>query len=211
MTLRLKKKKKSLSWMKMENQNQAAPYSEDATTAYLKSLPELKRYISRLLPHAARSGEIDDIAQEVFARAYAAKKKQKLENGRGFLFRIARNLSYNASTKRKKNVEQTVEDFVLEGVISNVPTVEDEVIHKQRLIALTDAMSQLPPKCREAFFLRHFEGVSHKGIAERMNIAASTVEKHLAKALLLTSRAMKQHDQMPAGVIVANDVDGARS
>ncbi len=168
---------------------------EDAATAYLNSLPELRRYISKLLPHAARSGEIDDIAQEVFVRAYAAKKSQKLKNARGFLFRIARNLSFNATRRRQKYVEETVEDFVLEGVLSSEPNVEDQLFHKQRLRALTAAMSDLPPKCRDAFFLRHFEGMSHKEIAARMNISTSTAEKHLAKALLLTSKAMRQFDQ----------------
>jgi len=193
--------------MRTPHQPNLQRQEEDATEAYLNSLPELRRYISKLLPHAARSGEVDDIAQEVFVRAYAAKKNAKLENARGFLFRIARNLSFNVSRKRQSFVEETVEDFVLEGVLSDKPNVEDQIFQKQRLKALTDAMSDLPPKCRDVFFLRHFEGLSHKEIAARMNISTSTVEKHLAKALMLTSRAMRLIERSGASAFVANDTE----
>jgi RNA polymerase sigma-70 factor (ECF subfamily) len=48
---------------------------------------------------------------------------------------------------------------------------------------MRQALSRLPPKCREVFELRKFEGLSQRQVAERMGIAQSTVEKHLIKAL----------------------------
>lgn len=164
---------------------------ENVETAYLNSLTELKRYIVRLLPNSHLTSEVDDIAQEVFLRAYAAKKNQKLEFGRAYLYKIARHLSFNVSRKRRRSVELVVEDFVREGVAEDVQGHAEQLFQRDRLKALNEAMATLPPKCREVFFLRHFEGLSHKEIAMKLDISPSTVEKHIAKALLITSRHMK--------------------
>lgn len=164
---------------------------EDVETAYLSSLSELKRYISRMLPNASLTSEVDDIAQEVFLRAYTAKKNEKLEYGKAYLFKVARHLSFNASRKRKRSVEHVVEDFVFEGVAEDVQGHAEQLFQRDRLKALNEAMATLPPKCREVFFLRHFEGLSHKEISKKLTISTSTVEKHIAKALLITSRHMQ--------------------
>ncbi len=164
---------------------------EDLETAYLNSLSELKRYIVRLLPNSRFTAEVDDIAQEVFLRAYAAKKRQKLEFGKAYLFKVARHISFNISRKNHRSVEDVVADFVYEGVAEEVQGQAEQLFQRDRLKALNEAMAVLPPKCRKVFFLRHFEGLSHKEIAKNMDISTSTVEKHIAKALLVTSRHMK--------------------
>ncbi len=55
---------------------------------------------------------------------------------------------------------------------------------------LKRVLETLPPKCREAFELRKFDGLSQREIAQKMSIAESTVEKHLAKALRLVMKEM---------------------
>jgi len=170
--------------------------NNNVESAFLGSIPELKRYILNILPSAQQTSELDDILQEVFLRAYSAKKKETLQHGRAYLFRIARNVSFNRYNKHKKNVEVVVEDFVEEGIIDDIGSQEDVLIQNERLKLLNDAMASLPPKCRKVFFLRHFEGMSHREIGAAENISTSTVEKHLAKALFITMREMsKQEDQ----------------
>ncbi len=164
---------------------------ENVETAYMNSVVELKRYIARMLPNSHHTAEVDDIAQEVFLRAYAAKKKQKLEFGRAYLYKIARHLSLNVSRKRKRSVECVVEDFVRDGVADNMCGQAEQLFQRDKLKALNEAMALLPAKCREVFVLRHFEQMSHKEIAAKLEISTSTVEKHIAKGLLITSRHMK--------------------
>ena len=55
-------------------------------------------------------------------------------------------------------------------------------------------LSMLPPKCRQAFELRKFDGLSQREIAARMGISQSTVEKHLIKALRWVMSQMKEPD-----------------
>jgi RNA polymerase sigma factor (sigma-70 family) len=51
--------------------------------------------------------------------------------------------------------------------------------------ALMRAIENLPAGCREVLVLRNQEELSHRQIADRLGIATSTVEKHLARALRL--------------------------
>lgn len=163
---------------------------ETVEHSFLGSVPQLRGYIRKILPGARYTDDIEDIMQEVFLRAYSAKKKEKLAFARAYLFRIARNVSFDRYKNLKKNLEVVVEDFVLDRVIDDVGSQEDILIERERLKSLNDAMASLPPKCRTAFFLRHFEGLSHREIAKAMAISTSTVEKHLAKALYMTMEKM---------------------
>lgn len=48
---------------------------------------------------------------------------------------------------------------------------------------LEDAISSLPPKCREVFRLSYIEDVPNKDISSRLGISLSTVENHIYVAL----------------------------
>ena len=56
------------------------------------------------------------------------------------------------------------------------------------------AVNQLPPKCRNVFVLRMIDGLSQRAIGERLGIAVSTVEKHLAKGLRLCKESIAAQD-----------------
>jgi RNA polymerase sigma-70 factor (ECF subfamily) len=51
------------------------------------------------------------------------------------------------------------------------------------MLAVRRALDELSPQCRRIFVLHKFDGLSHKEIAERVNISRSTVEKHMHTAL----------------------------
>ena len=51
----------------------------------------------------------------------------------------------------------------------------------QRLI---EAIAALPEPTRTIFFLRRIEQLPQRGIAERLSMPESTVEKHISRALM---------------------------
>lgn len=55
-----------------------------------------------------------------------------------------------------------------------------EPVSELRLNWLIKSIQELPDRCREAFIMYYFHGLSYKDISEKMKISVRTVEKHLA-------------------------------
>ena len=53
----------------------------------------------------------------------------------------------------------------------------------QGLAAMVATIDRLPPRCREAFVLYKFDGLSYAEVAERMGISVRTVEMQLRIAM----------------------------
>ena len=49
-------------------------------------------------------------------------------------------------------------------------------------------IARLPGKIRDVFTLRRVHGLSQREVAERLRLAESTVEKHMAKGFLMMSQ-----------------------
>ena len=67
-------------------------------------------------------------------------------------------------------------------------------------------INSLPPKCRDVFVLRWIHGLSQRAISEKLNIAVSTVEKHLAKGLRFCKEEMRERAKAAEAAAVAADV-----
>lgn len=161
---------------------------------YEASKPALRRYLGRFF---RRQQDVDDQLQEVFVRAYAAETRgATILLPRAYLFRVAKHVALNEIARRKNSETTSVEDFADPDVVGsgNQPGVEQEVDGRRRLALFSNAVAALPSQCRKVLVLKKIEGLSQREIAARLGIAESTVEKHLAKALLLTRDFMARRD-----------------
>ena len=157
------------------------------------SKPALRRYLSRFF---SRAQDIEDSLQEVFVRAFAAEARGPILLPRAYLFRVAKHVSLNEIARRKNSATQSMEDFDDPAVVgSDTQTgVEQQVDGKRRLALFANAVAALPSQCRKVLVLKKIEGLSQREIATRLGISESTVEKHLAKALLLTRDFMARRE-----------------
>ena len=106
------------------------------------------------------------------------------ENFRGFLFIVTRNLIFN---RQKKTFN---ENFYKLSVLSayeqsNIDSynIEEELQAKELNNYIDKIIEELPPKQQEIFILSRKENLSHKEIAELLNISERTVEVHIARAI----------------------------
>jgi RNA polymerase sigma-70 factor (ECF subfamily) len=65
------------------------------------------------------------------------------------------------------------------------------VMAREEWVLLERAIEGLPPGCRRVLMLRMVERLSHGEIAERLNLARSSVEKHLMRAIRLLGDALR--------------------
>jgi RNA polymerase sigma-70 factor (ECF subfamily) len=150
-----------------------------------------QRKIFRLLSRLIRDpGEIEDVAQEAFIKAYRA-----LPNFRGesafytWLYRIAINTAKNhlvaqgrrAPTSTETEVEDA-ENFDDADGLRDVNTPDAVMMSRQVGDAVNRAIDRLPEDLRTAIVLRELEGLSYEEIAESMNCPIGTVRSRIFRA-----------------------------
>ena len=153
----------------------------DFAALYRATIDPLRRYLARLLGDA---GEAQDVAHDAYLRVRPAIDEQRAEKPEALLYTTARRLALNRLHRRR--IAPFVGDaWEPETTASSKPGVVQQVMARQELQQLEQAIGQLPEGCRTVLLLRKVELLSHREIADRLGIAISTVEKQHARALRL--------------------------
>ena len=136
------------------------------------------RYSQRVYAYCLRvTGDHDDagdIFQETFLHFFnAAKKLEAVDNVKGLIFKIARNLCLNFKRDKKNNVSIDDLQFLSE---------EDTSDRQEMLNLITMALDTLPFVYKEAFILRQYQGYSYKEIAEISDDSIPAVKNRVWRA-----------------------------
>lgn len=144
----------------------------------------LRRHVCTLSP-----ADIDDLMQEAYARLWSLDFKH-IQNGRSYLFTVTRNLLLEQARRARIIPMERMGEIDSLPIISEEPGPERRAHARQEFERLQRAVASLPARCRRAFELQKFDGLSQREVAEQMGITQKTVEKHLAKALARVIAAM---------------------
>ena len=134
--------------------------------------------------------DADDVAQDTCVRALDLPAPQRVREPLRYLFRIARNLVIDRRRRRVRDALLSESLAVIEHGSSAPADPERILAGKQDLERVLVAIASLPPRCREAFTLHRFDGLSYAAIARRMGVSTSMVEKHIAEAMVRVTRAL---------------------
>ena len=142
----------------------------------------LARYVGRIL---ASADDTEEVIQEAYLKVFMALRKSGPDGNFpvALLYKTARNIAISRMRHHAVVIKSQAVVAISEELRTDRITVEQKVSASERRNALLLVVNQLPPKCREVFVLRWINGLSQRDIAEKLNIAVSTVEKHLAKGL----------------------------
>ncbi|MEL7588081.1 MAG: RNA polymerase sigma-70 factor [Prolixibacteraceae bacterium] len=125
---------------------------------------------------------IDDILQEVFVKIW--KNRQNItttDTFNSYIFTITRNLLLNELRSRLN--DQKIRDKILQSSVAK-EYLSFEITEFEELARKVEMLiEELPARQREIFKLSRTEGLSHKEIAEKLNITAKTVEYHIRQAI----------------------------
>lgn len=172
-------------------------------------------FLAEILPHeavlrnrlrrmAVPISDIEDVAAESLARAYGYDAWQSVDNGKSFLFHIARNLVFD--TARRHTLVQF--DLIAEmddlALADEQPSPETVACDRQRLAIVRTALAALPPVYQELVRLLRFEENSIEAVAKQLGMSGSSVEKRLASALVLLKEAMAKRDRTASMAFAAS-------
>jgi len=138
----------------------------------------LVQYLKRTWP--TKEDEIHDLRQETYTRVYEAAAIERPGCAKSFLFATARRLLADRMAGRRVVPFEVGRDLGDRNVLidEQQPVGADEDLR-----TLVQALSILPPQCRQVVWMRRVEQKSQKEIAACLGISEATVKKHVANAM----------------------------
>jgi RNA polymerase sigma factor (sigma-70 family) len=156
--------------------------NSEITAAVLRERAKLWSFIRRRVPDP---GDAEDILQDVFydfVRAY--RLPEPIEQAAAWLFRVARNRIIDRFRKKgslpateivsSSDIEEG--DYWLDLALPPIDTGPDAMYARSSvLMAMQQALDELPAEQREVFVAHELDGQSFKDIAARSGVAVNTL------------------------------------
>ena len=135
-----------------------------------------------------------DILQDAFLRLIHADTKSDLKNPRAFLYRIVSNLAIDHLRSSNRRLARHADESELVDQPDPTPSIEHQLYTQEQIAHLRQAVSELPPRCREVFIMHKFKHHPYSVIMDELGISESTVLKHIVKAMEHCRRRMRELD-----------------
>jgi RNA polymerase sigma-70 factor (ECF subfamily) len=148
---------------------------------------ELLSFLSRKVSDRATAA---DLVQESYARVYASEQAGSVvRDARALLYKTARNLVIDQGRRgdvraRFAEPEDDVASDEPDNTLGPAAFEPDAALQSQQMVnAILATIDSLPARCRQAFILHKFDGLSHAEVAARMGVSVKMVEQHVRHAV----------------------------
>jgi RNA polymerase sigma factor (sigma-70 family) len=149
--------------------------AKDFKMIYDAHFDDLRRYL------IYRSGDQDlsgDIAQNVFMKVWTKKIEIASGNIKSLLFKMATDefISHIRRKKVEKEYTKSIDLRLIRESDNNDDLLEKKVLFQK-------ALNQLPEKQKTALLMNKMQGLTHKEIAEILNLSQKAIEKRIRLAM----------------------------
>lgn len=166
--------------------------TKDDAGGLLDVFLRFRRKLIRAVGRFVQPHDVEDIVQETFLKCYEASASTTIRHPRSFMLTTAKNLAINQAVRAGNRLTDRVGDFDELPVLLYAGDVEETVDAEAQFLAFCRAVRRLPVQCRRAFLLKKVYGLSRREIAAYLGITESTVQKHVAKGLLMVSEYLEE-------------------
>jgi RNA polymerase sigma factor (sigma-70 family) len=129
--------------------------------------------------------EAEDLLHSAFLRMARYGKDHIIDNPVAFLVRTAANIRID----NYRHDRMVAESLAASDLDRGNGALQDEVmVARARLKRVSLGLAELPERTRDMFLMHRLEGLKYREIAERLGVSQSSVEKHIAKAMLFLAQ-----------------------
>ena len=123
--------------------------------------------------------QAEDLVQEAWLRFDEASRGRFLEDAKGYLYRIVRNLAVDHHRRTAREHRLILQDDLeraAETCPDEIPTPETIALFRDEVRCMMEAMAELPERTRIAFEMHRFGGATLKEIAVFLGISVSLAQ-----------------------------------
>jgi len=129
--------------------------------------------------------DIEDVIQEMYAHLLSLPSLEVIRYPRQYAIQTAKAIVIDHVRHMRVISITSSENLETFNIPMPEANTEERLEFRGEILAVADALAQLPPMCRETLILRRMEGLSQKEVAQRLKISEKTVEKYMANGVRL--------------------------
>jgi RNA polymerase sigma-70 factor (ECF subfamily) len=166
----------------------------DTTSLFIEHRRSLVDYAAGILGSRAHA---EDVVHEAYIRFSAADTRaatrpdEPIRHPLAYLHMIVRNLALTWA--RRSSIETPVAPAGTEivSVASDAPSAESELIHREELRVLAEALIELPVRTQLAFNMHRVDGRPLREVAGRLDISVTRAQQLVKSAMLHAARRLR--------------------
>ena len=175
---------------------------EGDTESFSAVVDRYKQGIGNFIGASVRSGDVADLSQETFLRAYAHLGTFNPELGRfsSWLYQIARNVvrTHLSKSLRRPPTQDLAEDRQLETVLPDLSSEADPargILRAEAEHELRAALAELPERTRAVLSLRYFDNMEYHSIAQTLGLSLGNVKTLIHRGKIALAKKMRQREE----------------
>ncbi len=148
---------------------------------YLSYAPTLENFLTNLTKNRLTA---EDLVHNIFLKIwYNRSTIYRVESFKQYIFKIAKNAVFDlfdhnlVKMRYLKKIEQKSHLYISHN------NMQDEIEARDLSLLIDITINKMPDKRKAVFVLSRKEGLSHKEIAEKLQISIKTVENHITQAI----------------------------
>jgi RNA polymerase sigma-70 factor, ECF subfamily len=153
----------------------------------------------------------EELAQEVFLRIYRSRSSYEASaKFSTWIYRIATNLAVNhARDTRHERSQVTVrldqpdqETGTTPDLADDAPTVEEQIVQRERMAAIRSKVNALPERQRMAVIMHKYQQMDYRQIADVLKLSESATKSLLFRAYETLREQLKEYVSRKSGEAV---------
>ncbi len=138
----------------------------------------------------------EDLLQQTFLRLLQRANWATVENPKAYVKTTARNVLADHYSLQSVRLGRNGVEYVEEHHSDEKYAPARLLKSQEQLEMIGDALGTLSSSVRRAFILSRFFGHTHAEVGEMLGLSPRTVEKHVAKGLATTYRALNEPEKL---------------